>query len=66
MWNKIMGGADQCNKFMNLPLWYAYYNNVQNFSDFRPFGGWTTPSIKQYKGTVTLCDVNGLDLNYSL
>jgi hypothetical protein len=49
MWNQIMGGADRCNKFMDHPLWYAHYDGVQNFSDFKPFGGWTKPYAKQFK-----------------
>lgn len=63
MWGVIMGGADRCNKFMQLPLWYAHYDNVINFSDFQPFGGWTKPHAKQYKGTTALCNAS-VDLNY--
>jgi GH25 family lysozyme M1 (1,4-beta-N-acetylmuramidase) len=66
MWGQIMGGSDQCNKFMDLPLWYPHYDNVPNFSDFKPFGGWTKPEIKQYKGDINLCGVIELDLDYSL
>jgi hypothetical protein len=51
---------------MDLPIWYAHYDNLPNFSDWKPFGGWQKPNIKQYKGTVTLCGVNGVDLNFSL
>lgn len=66
MWNVIMGGQNRCAKFMDLPIWYAHYDNLPNFSDWKPFGGWQKPNIKQYKGTVTLCGVNGVDLNFSL
>ncbi|KAI8074562.1 glycoside hydrolase superfamily, partial [Gongronella butleri] len=45
------------------PLWYAHYDDSQSFSDFSPFGGWTSPSVKQYAGDTTLCGV-GVDLNY--
>ena len=38
-------------------------DNNPSFSDFRGFGGWTHPSIKQYKGTTTLCGV-GVDLSW--
>ncbi len=43
MWGVIMGGSDKCTKFMHLPLWYAHYDGVPNFSDFTAFGGWTKP-----------------------
>jgi GH25 family lysozyme M1 (1,4-beta-N-acetylmuramidase) len=66
MWNQIMGASDRCNKFVDLPLWYPHYDNVTSFSDFKPFGGWTKPDIKQYQGTVVLCGIDGVDLNYSL
>lgn len=63
MWGQIMGGADRCTKFLHLPLWYAHYDGVTSFSDFKPFGGWTKPYAKQYKGTTALCNAS-VDLNY--
>ena len=30
---------------------------------FRPYGGWLTPRIKQYRGTSALAGIGGLDLN---
>lgn len=63
MWNQIMGGTDRCAKFMHLPLWYAHYDNLASFTDYKPFGGWTTPTIKQYKGTTASCNAS-IDLNY--
>ena len=45
------------------PLWYAHYDNNPSFSDFTPYGGWKTPSIKQYNGDVTACGT-GVDLNF--
>eukprot|EP01113_Clastostelium_recurvatum_P003697 TRINITY_DN11615_c0_g1_i1.p1 TRINITY_DN11615_c0_g1~~TRINITY_DN11615_c0_g1_i1.p1 ORF type:complete len:229 (+),score=34.92 TRINITY_DN11615_c0_g1_i1:121-807(+) len=48
----------------NLPLWYAHYNNQQNFDDFTPFGGWTKPSIKQYADGPGLCGADGADRNW--
>lgn len=59
-WTPIMGS---CTSFSNLDLWYAHYDNSPSFSDFSPFGGWTKPAIKQYKGDTTLCSA-GVDLNY--
>jgi hypothetical protein len=63
MWGQIMGGGDRCPKFTQQPLWYAHYDNVPDFSDFKSFGGWTKPSIKQYKGTTAVCGAS-IDLNY--
>lgn len=40
---------------------YAHYDNVESFSDFSPFGGWSHPSIKQYKGTTGIC---GTSIDY--
>lgn len=63
MWNQIMGATDRCNKFMSLPLWYAHYDGVPSFTDYKPFGGWTKPTVKQYKGTTALCGAS-IDLNF--
>lgn len=42
---------------------YAHYDGNPSFSDFRPFGGWSKPAIKQYAGDKTECGA-GVDLNY--
>ena len=55
MWTTIMGGVNNCPKFVNLPVWYAHYDGIKNFSDFKAFGGWTKPYAKQFKGTTSLC-----------
>eukprot|EP01121_Diplochlamys_sp_Union-15-3_P020375 TRINITY_DN7936_c0_g1_i1.p1 TRINITY_DN7936_c0_g1~~TRINITY_DN7936_c0_g1_i1.p1 ORF type:complete len:236 (+),score=39.88 TRINITY_DN7936_c0_g1_i1:38-709(+) len=49
----------------HLPIWYPHYEVPENpsFSDFRPFGGWTKPFGKQFKGTTALCDAE-VDENY--
>ena len=62
MWNEIFGSKDACQNYANEPLWYAHYDNVQTFDDFKPFGGWTNPHIKQYVGLGTVCGVT-VDLN---
>jgi hypothetical protein len=53
------------------PLWYPHYEQpVQpSFADFSPFGGWTTPTTKQYddhapNGQSSLCGV-GVDSNWA-
>lgn len=59
-WNPITGGATYASKY---PLWYAHYDGSRSFSDFSPFGGWTRPSIKQFRGDATVCGV-GVDENW--
>jgi hypothetical protein len=59
-WTPIMGGSTQFSKY---PLWYAHYDNNPSFSDFKAFGGWSTPNIKQYAGTTSLCSAS-VDLSW--
>lgn len=59
-WNPIMGGS---TKFKDLALWYPHYDGSASFSDFKSFGGWSKPSIKQYQGDVSFCSA-GVDRNY--
>jgi len=60
-WASIVGAS--WNGASSLPLWYAHYDNSPNFGDFRAFGGWTKPAIKQYRGNLATCNV-GVDLNW--
>ncbi|VDM72928.1 unnamed protein product [Strongylus vulgaris] len=59
-WNQITGGAT----INNAMLWYwnTYGSGVSNespadFNDFRAFGGWTTPNVKQFAQVETVCGV---------
>ena len=61
-WESIFGTVGYCYG-SDLPLWYAHYDNVANFSDYNEFGCWKTPSVKQYEGDVTLCSFN-IDKDY--
>jgi hypothetical protein len=47
----------------NLPLWYPHWDASKSFGDFRPFGGWKKPSIKQYRGNTNLCG-QGVDFSW--
>ena len=68
----VYTSSSQCKPIMGstydggsqYPLWYAHYDNNPSFSDFAPFGGWTTPDMKQYNGDITICNV-GLDTNWT-
>jgi len=55
-WNPIFGSA--YNAGAKYPLWYAHYDNNPSFSDFTPFNGWTSPSMKQYAGDDDECNTN--------
>jgi hypothetical protein len=59
-WSPIMGDYTGGSEF---PLWYAHYDGDASFSDFRAFGGWSKPAIKQYRGTTSLCGAS-VDENY--
>jgi len=66
-WTEIMGSSFQGGA--NLPLWYSHYDNVQSFSDFSksaigPYGGWDTPTMKQFQGDQSACGCN-TDFNWA-
>ena len=63
MWQTIMGSTGACTSANAHQLWYAHYDGSASFSDYKQIGGWSKPSIKQYKGDTTLCGA-GVDLNY--
>ena len=48
MWETIMGGAKNCAGVSEVPIWYAHYDNSASFSDWKDFGGWKKPFMKQY------------------
>lgn len=70
MWTELVAdAATDCpfaTQFPAFPLWYPHYEAPANpsFSDFTPFGGWSTPAIKQYADTHTVCGV-GTDSNWA-
>lgn len=59
-WTPITGGWTGASQF---PLWYAHYDYQQNFDDFTPFGGWSSPAMKQYNGNQESCGA-GIDMNW--
>ena len=64
-WTPIMCGDAS---FSGVPLWYAHWDDKPDFGDFHskgigPFGGWSLPVMKQYKGSTQMCNVN-VDLDY--
>ncbi len=61
-WSAIFGSSSFSHGG-SMPLWYAHYDNKASFSDFSSFGGWSSPSVKQYQGDTTLCGF-GVDMDY--
>lgn len=59
MWSSIMGsctvGADN-----GLPVWYAHYDDSRSYNDWQDFGGWTSPSMKQYNDDSQIGDGCGI------
>ncbi|KAL7715087.1 Lysozyme 1 [Entamoeba marina] len=62
-WGNLFGSSYHYSYASSTPLWYAHYDNKQTFSDFSSFGGWSSPSMKQYRGDVSTCSA-GVDYNY--
>jgi len=66
-WTEIMGSSFSGGA--NLPLWYSHYDNVASFSDWSKstigsYGGWHSPTIKQYMGDKSACGCN-TDFNWA-
>lgn len=52
------------NLWSTRPLWDSNYDGDGNLlTDFRPYGGWTIPTIKQYAGTSSIGNVHQIDLD---
>jgi len=62
-WETVMGSVGNCASAASVPLWYAHYDNWASFGDYTGIGGWSRPSIKQYRGDVSLCSV-GIDESF--
>jgi hypothetical protein len=60
-WEPIACGS---TAFSHLKLWYPHYDYSPNFSDFRRFGGWTKPFMKQYAGTKSIFGTE-IDQNFN-
>ena len=61
-WNALFGNARLSNAH-KIPLWYPHYDGIPDFNDFRSFGGWTKPTIKQFSDQGRKCGV-GYDINW--
>ncbi|KAN0026133.1 hypothetical protein ACTFIV_007115 [Dictyostelium citrinum] len=61
-WPQTVGNLTALTSY---PLWYAHYDDNPSFSDssFYEFGGWTSPTMKQYVGNTNQCGVS-VDLDF--
>lgn len=64
-WKPIMCGD---KSFSAAPLWYAHWDQQATFDDWHSpgighFGGWASPTMKQYSGSKRVCGIN-VDLDY--
>ena len=60
-WTAIVGDWTELSNEM---LWYSQWNGAASFEGFKPFGGWTKPSVKQYSGNQRLCNID-VDFDFS-
>ncbi|CAI4228622.1 unnamed protein product [Auanema sp. JU1783] len=59
-WNTIMGGTNITNiSGLYHPLWYRGTTAHIDFNDFKSFGGWISPLIKQCSQNVKVGGVTG-------
>ena len=58
MWQSIAGSSCTAGADAGAPLWYAHYDYNPSFSDFQPFGGWSSPQVKQYSDSVSFCGIS--------
>jgi len=54
-WENIMGATYIVGS--KFPLWYIFADNKQNFVDFTSFGGWVSPTLKQYRQATSICAI---------
>merc|ERR1712054_117337 len=50
IWSRVTGGSTSFTNISGstIMLWYATVDNQPNYNDFKPFGGWSTPTRKKY------------------
>ena len=64
IWKQFFGSSCDIG-VSGIPLWYADYTTTGHvdstvaYDDFVPFGGWTSPSLKQVGGNVTITPLCG-------
>ena len=54
-WKQILGDPSACSNFKSLPVMYSNLGSDASFSDWIPFGGWTSPNLKYYNSEEVIC-----------
>ena len=54
-WVNKFGESYTYSQTSKVFVWYFNHNNVESFSDFVQFGGWTSPYMKQYTADQLMC-----------
>ena len=62
-WERIVGLKWNYPALAGLSIWYPHYDHDASYNDWRPFGGWGAPAIKQYADSALACGVT-VDFNY--
>lgn len=63
-WYFDQQGWSQHTWWSDRPLWDSNYTGVPEVgSGFKPYGGWTWPTITQFQGTSAIGSVQQIDLN---
>jgi len=47
------GATINSSAFSKYGLWYVHYDGMPSFADFKRFGGWETPTMKQFEDNHT-------------
>lgn len=47
--------TNNATAFTSLDLWFALYDGIKSLQFSSPFGGWTSPVMKQYSSATPLC-----------
>jgi hypothetical protein len=63
-WFFVQQGWQHDTWWSSRPLWDSNYTGVAEVgTGFVPYGGWTMPTMSQYRGTSTIGHVNQIDLD---
>eukprot|EP00456_Euglypha_rotunda_P010425 TRINITY_DN12621_c0_g1_i1.p1 TRINITY_DN12621_c0_g1~~TRINITY_DN12621_c0_g1_i1.p1 ORF type:complete len:249 (+),score=26.60 TRINITY_DN12621_c0_g1_i1:95-748(+) len=54
-WSSLMGSSFCGGANAGLPLWWAYWDGLQNMNAWKPFACWNSANVKQYYGDKTVC-----------
>ena len=62
VWEKVMGNSCEVVGD-NVGCWWIKHDKQQSLDHFKPFGGFTFPTIKEFDGPSKMCDQE-VDLNF--